>query len=482
MIHLLAQDIRILENFGGTEWTNRTNLHPLGLALTLVCGLWLLAAPRRYAMWPFIIMACMVAPAQRLVIAGLDFNLIRLMVLFGFARVALRNEHHGMRWIRVDYLVLAFAAVRTLAYTIQQADFRGLVYQAGQTFDAVGMYFLFRCLIRNWEDIVRAVIGFVIMSVPVAIAFFIENQTGRNAFAFFGGVPEITKMREGRMRCQGPFAHPIIGGCFWASMLPLTAALWWQGATNRLFGALGCVLLLVIVFFSASSTPAMGVIFGLVGGVMFFVRWWMRYVCIGVLLLLIGLHLSMKAPVWHLISRITIAKGNTGWHRFMLIDCAIHRFDEWALFGTKSTAHWFWGGQDVTNQFVLEGVTGGLLSLILFIAIVWVCFAACGKTWRAASGSKRNLVLAWALGVSLFVHCTNFIGVSYFGQIVFMWYMHLAMIVSLFALMHSEPNAKHRLLAQRMQHAAPALRAASGKSNADDSMSMVVGASGASQC
>ena len=43
--------------------------------------------------------------------------------------------------------------------------------------------------------------------------------------AAMGGVPEITVVREGRLRCQGAFAHPILAGCFWAEQLPLIAAL-----------------------------------------------------------------------------------------------------------------------------------------------------------------------------------------------------------------------------------------------------------------
>jgi hypothetical protein len=238
-------------------------------------------------------------------------------------------------------------------------------------------------------------------------------------------------MREGRMRCQGAFAHPIIAGCFWASLLPLAAALWWQGAANRMWAILGSITFVGIVLLSASSTPVMGVIFAVFGGAMFFVRWWMKYILAFVLLLSVGLHFSMKAPIWHLISRITIAKGNTGYHRFMLIDSAIHRFNEWALFGTRTTAHWFWGGQDVTNQYLLEGVRGGFITLVLFIATIWLCFRATGRMWRAWKHDRAKVILAWALGVSLFVHCTNFIGVSYFGQGVFVWYLLLAMIGSL---------------------------------------------------
>ncbi len=413
------------------EWTNRTTIHPIGLAMTAVCGLALLALPRKMAVWPFIVMACMVAPAQRLVVGGLDFNLIRLLVLFGAVRVALRTEYATVRWTAVDAVILAFAAVRTLAYTIQYADTSALINQAGQSFDAVGLYFLFRCLIRDKADVIRTVIGFAIMSIPVMIAFALEKQSGRNVFSVFGGVPATTAVREGRLRCQGAFSHPIIAGCFWAAMMPLFGALWWQGAVNRIWAIVGTVCAGMIVVFTASSTPVMGVLFGMMGGAMFFVRWWMKWIVMGACMLGMFLHFSMQAPIWHLISRITIAKGNTGYHRFQLIDNAVSRFGEWALVGTKSTAHWFWGGQDVTNQYILEGVRGGFLTLALFVATIWICFRYVGRSWRAAGRDRPTVILSWALGVALWVHCTNFIAVSYFGQGTFIWYLHLAMIVSM---------------------------------------------------
>lgn len=428
---LLAQELRVLEKFGGSDLANQTNINPLGFAIFAVCGLLLIALPRRWAALPCIFQTCMVSAAQQIVVAGLDFSLIRLMVICGFLRILLRREYASIRWQRVDGVILAFAAVRTVAYTIQRGGFDALTFQVGRTFEEVGLYFMFRCLIRNWDDLIGAIKGFVLISVPVAVAFVIENRTAHNAFSVFGGVPAITTMREGRLRCQGAFAHPIIAGCFWASMMPLAAALWWQGNFNRLLSILGCITFALIVVLCASSTPVMGIIFALVGAAMFFVRWWMRYVLIGVACLLVILHFSMKAPVWHLIARINISKGNTGYHRFQIIDNAIHRFTEWALVGTRSTAHWFWGGQDVTNHYVLEGVRGGFLTLVLFVTTIVLCFGAAGRLWRTWATNRSKMILAWALGVSLFVHCTNFIGVSYFGQAVLVWFLVLASLVSL---------------------------------------------------
>jgi hypothetical protein len=87
--------------------------------------------------------------------------------------------------------------------------------------------------------------------------------------------------------------------------------------------------------------------------------------------------------------------------------------------------------QDITNHYVLEAVSGGMVTLALFVLMIALSFGAVGRLWRAASGDRAALYLGWCLGVSLFVHCCNFMAVSYFGQISMMWYLTLAIIISL---------------------------------------------------
>jgi hypothetical protein len=160
-------------------------------------------------------------------------------------------------------------------------------------------------------------------------------------------------------------------------------------------------------------------------------RRWLGFLRWSGLGMLVFLHMIMQKPVWHLISRIDIAGGSTGWHRYNLIDQAINRFSEWALIGTKSTAHWAFGMDDVTNQFVLEGVKGGAGTLVLFVLLIVLAFRRVGWMLRDVDGSRFAMIASWSLGVSLFIHCLNFIAVSYFGQITLLWFLHLAMIGSL---------------------------------------------------
>ncbi len=418
---------------GNLSYANQTTVHPLGLSAVIVLGLCVLFLPRRWSVLPFLAMACFVSSAQRIVIIGLDFDFLRIMVLFGAVRLILRKEHLDFAWVSLDTVVALWAVSSMLFYVIQVRTFSAFVNRLGFGFDAFGMYFVFRCLIRDWEDVDAMVFGMLLISIPVAMFFVLENRTGHNLFAVFGGVPAITDVRAGRLRCQGAFAHAILGGCFWALLMPLFAARWWKSANDRLWAVTGLVTSSVIVVCCASSTPVFAVMAALIGGLFFFLRRYMRLVRWGVLLTLIALHMVMNAPVWHLISRVSAAGGSTGWHRYNLISQAIMNFGDWWFSGCSGYTVLSWGiyRGDVTNQYILEGVSGGIATLCLFIAVIVVAFREIGCLWRSQIRNPYRVALSWAMGISLFVHCTNFIGVSYFGQIRILWYLLLAVIGSM---------------------------------------------------
>jgi hypothetical protein len=410
---------------------NQTTLHPIGLVAVIVLGLATLAVPRRYALVPFLIMACFISPAQRIVFATLDFNLLRLLVLFGWARVAITGEARGFKWKSIDTLLVLWTLSGTAILTLREATFSGFIYRLGVMYDAFGLYFLFRFMIRGWSDVEAIITSAAVISVPVAAVFCLEQATGRNMFAIFGGVAETTLVRNGLLRCRGPFAHPILAGCFWAALMPMIGALWWNGRPTRWLAPVGVAASVVVIVTTSSATSFGALAVVVFAAALFPLRryvGWMRWAA---LLGLLGLHLAMINPVWHLLARIRLV-GGTGWYRYKLIDEFVNRFDEWWLLGTNSyEAWWQYSFAAVTNQYVLEGVQGGLLTLGLFVAIIAVAFHGVGRMGRSVSPDRFRQLAAWAVGVSLLVHCAAFIAVAYFGQIFVVWYMGLSIVGSL---------------------------------------------------
>jgi hypothetical protein len=416
-----------------THWyDNATVVHPLGLAALLILTGALLALPRRLAFLPLLLLAALIPAAQRIVIAGLDFTFLRLLIVAGFVRVLARGEHRGLRWTPLDSALVAYTLVEGLVYLARMRSGPSLTLQLGVTFDVFGMYFLMRMLVRGWQDIDRLALSAILVSIPTAAFFLVEAQTGRNPFSALGGVPVLTVIREGKLRCSGAFGNSILAGCFWASLIPLMVA---RGLrANRPLAGLGVCCALIVVITCASSTPIMGLLFGAVGTALYPLRFELRWVRRGLSALLVFLHIVMKAPVWHLISRIDVVGGSSGYHRYNLIDKFIQNFRDWWLLGTNSTGGWAWGLHDVANQFVAAGVRGGLAGFVAFIVLLVQAFKQTGLTLRSVRNDRTKTAYAYALGICLLMHIGMFFGVSYWGQIEVVFYANLAAVGSLAAM------------------------------------------------
>jgi hypothetical protein len=76
---------------------------------------------------------------------------------------------------------------------------------------------------------------------------------------------------------------------------------------------------------------------------------------------------------------------------------------------------------------VAEGTKGGLLTLMLFLFIIYLCFRNIGRSVKALDKRPTQLII-WALGASLFAHVVGFFGIAYWDQQTIVWYMLLAII------------------------------------------------------
>ena len=393
------------------------------IIIFLILAIFIIAVPRKYFLVPIIVGACFVPADQRIIIMNLDFTVLRLMLVVAFLRIGVQKWPCHFRLNRVDKLVLAWAISNAIIYSLQWLDLKACINRGGWLFDIFGIYGIFRMNIYSWAGIRLNLKIFAICSILMAFFVGIELVTGNNPFVLLGAVHTVIR-ESGRYRCQGSFPHSIMAGSFWATLTPLffglaktekNKKLWWCAVAASVF----CTIA------SASSTPILVL---LIAVVLLFAYSWRCYTSTfgwSLLALLVALHIVMQAPVWHLLSRVNIIGGSTGWHRYYLIDQSIKHFGEWAVLGCRSTSHWGWGLSDITNQFILEGVRGGLLSLILFLTMIYICLQASLRQ-SFQSKNSRDRFLAWSFWCSFIGTCVGFIGVSYFGQIIILWYMLLA--------------------------------------------------------
>jgi hypothetical protein len=405
---------------------------PLGLALTVVMGVLLLFLPRKRAIWPLAVITCYTTFGENVMIAGLNFYMLRVLLLFGFARFLFRKDGDRLHWQRMDTAVLLWSVWCVIAYTALWQSTAALINALGYAYDGLGLYALSRSLIRDLDDVKAVCKVFAVALVPLALCIIFEKATGRNPFYVLGGVPEFTELREGTLRCQGPFRHPILAGSFGAAWFPLFVGLW-QGRTNRTVALLGIVSSVIITVLSGSSGPVGSLLAAALAVMMWRFRTSMRLVRWGVVLSIFALQLVMKDPVWFVFARFRFFSGSTGWHRSWLIDRFIANFSDWWLFGTKSVEAWgvWWG--DVTNHIIGQATRAGLLAMVLFIWVIVISFSYVGRAVRQSKAEPRSTrLMLWAVGCCLFAHFVNFWNVSYFDQNVVNWYFALAMSVAVF--------------------------------------------------
>lgn len=417
------------ENFGGSFGS--TVLDPVGFLILLACAAFLFASKRSTVLVPVLLVASILPQSLRIVILTIDFSMVRLMVVFGLLRVLSNSETTYFRFTTADKLLIGFLVTKTLFATILHGSFGVLVKNLGYALDAFGAYFIARCTIRSFFDLRKVLVYVAVLVCVMSPLYWFEFATAHNVFSIFKGVSADAWIRNGEIRARGPMPHAILAGCYWACFAPLFLSFVWRVNSRRLLYIFAIAAIFIIAISCSSSTPMFSVLAGFFGWAMFKVRRHLGKIRLYGVVSLVVLHFAMNAPVWHLISRVSFSSSSTGYFRYLLIDSAISHINEWVLFGTKYTGHWFFGAQDITNQFILVGVQGGIIPLVLFVAQIVVAYKAIGALLDRNKESRTNTLLAWGLGVSLLVHLTNFIGVSYFGQIIVLWYSLLGIVASL---------------------------------------------------
>lgn len=394
------------------------------LAIAAVMSLLAFLLPRRYFLLPFVLTACLVPTTQRIVIGGLDFTVMRILVMVGVVRMFARGEVTQVKWHAFDKMILVWVFTGAFIYSLQWMDSRAIINRCGVLFDVVGMYWLFRHNMRDWEDIKRMGLFFAACSFVMAALVAMEWTSGQNPYEALGSI--ATKMRSGRYRCQSSFPHPVMLGLFWATLVPIFIGLAKvQPRKTFYWAATGAAIF--VVCGTASSTPVATLLYILLLLPLFPYRKYGKQAFYGLCGLLFLLHIFMKAPVWHLIARANIVGGSTGWHRYHLIDESINHFSEWAVMGVKQTVHWGLGLRDVTNQYILEGMRGGFITLVLFVIVLAMAIRTTLRYSRRPLPRKQQW-LGWCIFVSILGHCLSFIGVAYFGQIMMLLYLTYAIV------------------------------------------------------
>jgi len=409
---------------------------PISLILIIILGSLVLSLPRHHALKPLLIAITLLPAGMVLVVGPLHFYGIRIFVFLGMVRVLLKHEYTGNQINSIDkYFILWTAVMLVNGLLVKRYD-QTIITRLGEVYDATGIYFLMRFLIKSEKDIYAVIKALSIIMLVVCLFMIYERTVKFNLFSLLGGSFSSVLIRDGRIRCRGPFAHSILAGTVAASVSSWFLISFCNKKVNVKYAYIGMISSFTIVVLSASSGPIMTLIFAVVAFAFWPMKNNMRAVRYALFASIIVLNFLMKAPLWFLIARIDLTGSSTGWHRAELIDSAIRHFNEWWLIGTPVTRHWMPTGvswspyqTDITNMYIKNGIYGGFLGMLLFILIISSGYKLVGKSLKNISGnSLSKKVLIWAFSASLFAHTGTFFSITYFDQSIMYFYLTLAMI------------------------------------------------------
>jgi hypothetical protein len=418
-----------------------------GVTLTIAAIFSLLALTLRpsYALAAYATALLWYPPYLAVSIGTIDILVSRIVVAVLLLRCLCDDQIRSkFTWSRLDTLVALsmvlhvvtffFTDIESLAATIEN--------RGGYLMDTWFAYMAARFIVTDRAKLISVIKCISIVLVPLAILGVVESVTGWQPFAplrrfspWFRGAAFVSQQRFGFARAIGPFSHAILFGGGFAMFLPL---IWYLRHQRNDWRPLAYVLSGVAMLGALSSMSSgpwlmvMVVIFCLA---LERHRNWVKPLLAFGVFSCIFIAIASNRPFYHVIASWANPLGGAGWHRAMLIDCAIRFFHEWWLVGYGQQDPG-WGPYlgmahtDVTNEFILAGVKYGILGIIALCAVLVQAFRGIISTYKKMIDPVTKS-LCWAFGSLLFAVVITWMSVSFFGQLASLFYCVLGVMGSL---------------------------------------------------
>ena len=208
-------------------------MHPAVMVATVVTILLMLLLPRKYVVIPFLLCVFLVPWGQQIYVAGMHWYVaLRILMLAGFVRLARAKFQVGGGLNGIDKAFILWATYRGVCQVLLFPQRGMVIYQAAFWLEAFGGYFLLRHVIQDEEDIARAAKTLAVLAVILGACMLNEHIHHVNVFGFLGGAPITPQVRDGQIRAQAIFGHPLLAGCFGATLVPLFYWLWKSGRSK----------------------------------------------------------------------------------------------------------------------------------------------------------------------------------------------------------------------------------------------------------
>lgn len=389
-------------------------------------------------------------------IGGVAFYAYRIV---GFALLPwlLGQMGKGIRITLGDGLIL-FASAWMVVSFVAFYGIEGFARGVGLAVDVAIPYLCARVSIRNYQDLRRLLIyclpGLMVAGITIAFESVTHKLVVRPLFAsIFGDLSSyengiavsnarfFVDYRMGLLRASGPFPHPILGGLFMASFLPLFLRAGLKG-WPRFVGPITTFL----GFFSVSSAVflayAIDLVLIIVDVILRFVRLKIWPVIIGsTVILLLAAQVASGGRLVGFISRISLNPA-TAYYRQLIWDYGSQSVLDHPIIGIGFSEYQrlSWMTPSVDNYWLLLGIRHGLLTPV-FVFVFCLLFM-----WKLGRSLKfvpvQDQKLGQALNVCVFTLVITAFTVSYFSGMQTLFYVLLGAGASLSAIPGAFGTAK----------------------------------------
>jgi hypothetical protein len=393
-------------------------ISPIVAVILAIAIVLILILPRKWVIAPFLIAFFSIPIDEVLVVGGVHFTALRILILVMLARrlTFSRNEKYPGGINSIDWFVILWSISAAIAFFLEFPGKPALIQGFGDLVDTTGGYLAVRSLVSGLDGVRYTIKILAIICTMLGIGMLYEQIGHVNVFDAMAGLPTLIQLKNGHIRSQGTLGS-IAAGVFSGVLIPLF--IWqWSEKKSRIVAIGGLVGAALMVFTSFSSTSQLAVMGSVMGLAFWPLRKKMRLIRWGIVSILVGLDMVMKAPVWALIARVDLTGSSSGYQRYQLVDMTIRHFSMWWLIGTPDYVNWGWDSWDLCNQFAAVALTGGLLTLLLYIGIFQRGFSALGNARKGVDGDRTQEWLLWCFGSALVATVVAHFGINYMAQLI----------------------------------------------------------------
>lgn len=389
--------------------------------------------------------AILLPPEVRFEAAGLAFYAHRLALICLLPWVLIRKFE---RLHPVDLLVLGGGAWMIASFASHYGFLGGIVRGGALAFDVAAAYVVARQSIRNLRDL-RTLLVLIAPGIglaglllafesishtalvrPMAAQIFGSAQVYQGGTAV-GAINFESEIRLGLSRAVGSFPHPILAGCFLATMSGLYVFSHLRGWPFLVGLASGFAAI-----FSVSSGALLALmmvaallIYDWLQRVVEFASWRLAIV-VGIIVLTL-IQVVFPGGIAGLVIRLTLNPA-TGYFRILIWDFGLQSVltHPWLGIGFESYERPSWMPETIDNHWLLLAVRHGVLGVILLMGAFVGGIASLGNAARRQQ-SEFDRQLCVGLAIVLFVIVIIGLTVAYFGSMASWIYALLGMGVSI---------------------------------------------------